>query len=306
MNSDKQRRGFTLIELLVVMSVIALMLSILMPALGRARREAMLVKDSTRIKGIHSGWLIWASGHEARFPTPGFVNRKEHSTLGQVRGRGPEDKLKNTTSSIHSLAVMENLYEPERLVSDSEPNSSVFILESYDYTARDIEEDIYWDGDVSDEGESEDGSGFQVDLSIGGSGCNVSYASIPLIGERKTKEWCSSGSSEFAVMSNRGPAFGELPDYSITYDIHGGGRTWVGNVCWQDNHMTYEETLYPSMSIYRTSEGHVPDNLFGIDCVTGVCHFWGGDTWLMLVSELAESGDMYPYQLMPTIQWDEE
>jgi len=301
MHRKEPRKGFTLIELLVVMSIIALLLSILMPALGRARKEALFIKDSTRVKGIHSGWITWSAGHKNRYPTPGFVNR-----IGTIRGRGAEDKLKNTTNSVHSLAVMENLYNADRLVSDSEPNGNVFVMEEYDYDARNTAEDIYWDGD-GDEGEVSQDEGLLVDLSPAGNGCNISYASIPLIGERKPKQWCNSGSSDFAVIANRGPVFGEMTADSITYDIHGSGLSWVGNVCWQDNHISREETLYPQMSVYRTSEGAVNDNLFGIDCVSGICHFWGGDTWLLLVSELTESGsDLYPYQLLPTIEWDDE
>jgi len=289
MTCVKSKKGFTLIELLVVMSIIALLLSILMPALGRARAEAYRVKDATRIKGVHTGWITWASGHDGRYPTPGYVNR-----VGLIKGRGAEDRILNTSDNVHSLAVMENLYTPDRLISDNEPNGNVFLMETYDYNTRDPSEDTFWDDDLN------------VDLDSGGDGCNVSYASIPLIGARKTKEWGNSGSAEFAILSNRGPAFGELPDYSITYDIHGQGRTWVGNVCWQDNHMTFEETFYPQMSIYRSSEGYVNDNLFGIDCVSGVCHFWGGDTWLVLVSELAPAGSMYEYQFLPELEWDED
>ena len=297
-------RGFTLIELLVVMSIIALLLSILMPALGRARREAMLVKDAARIRGLQSGWLTWSAGHDSRYPTPGYVNR-----VGTIRGRGAEDKLKNTTGAIHSLAVMENLYTPNRLVSDNEPNEKVFIMENYDYNARDIAEDCYWDGDTDVEGELSQDEGLLVDLSPDGIGSNVSYASIPLIGERKRKEWGNSGSSEFAIMSNRGPAWGVPVSESITYYIHGGGRSWVGNVCWQDNHMSYEETLFPQMCVYRKGGCGEPDNLFFNDCdpcPPNLCHFWGGDTWLTLVSELTEGGDVYPYHLTPVIEWDDE
>ena len=33
---------------------------------------------------------------------------------------------------------------------------------------------------------------------------------------------------------------------------------------------------------------------------------WGGDTFLVLVSELSEVGDMFPYQLNPVLQWDDQ
>ena len=288
----KIKKAFTLIELLVVMSIIALLLSILMPALGRARQSAMLQKDATRIKSIHSGWITWATSHKEKYPTPGLVNRLDF--MGQsIRGKGPEDTLANTTDNVHSLSIMENLYTADLIISDNEPNQNVFVHDDYDYDARDIQADVYWD------------SLLNVDLQNGGAGCNVSYASIPLIGTRKRKEWNSAGSSSFAILSNRGPVFGELTKFSITYDIHGGGRTWVGNVCWQDNHMSYEETVYPTLSVYKTSEGQVSDNIFGIDCVSGLCHFWGSDSWLVLVSELTPAGDMYELQLLPELQWDD-
>lgn len=44
-----KKRGFTLIELLVVVSIIALLVSILMPALGKARKQARRVICSTHL-----------------------------------------------------------------------------------------------------------------------------------------------------------------------------------------------------------------------------------------------------------------
>ena len=71
MKHNTTKKGFTLIELLVVMSIIALLLSILMPALGRARAEAMLTKDMTQVKSIYSGFTFWSPSHNGKYPLPG-------------------------------------------------------------------------------------------------------------------------------------------------------------------------------------------------------------------------------------------
>ena len=289
-----KKRAFTLIELLVVMSIIAILLSILMPTLGRAKANALLQKDATQIRSIHSGWNIWATSNDGHYPTPGLVDRLAFQG-SEIKGRGAEDKIENTTDNLHSLCVMENLYSTSMLIGATEPNPNVWVY-SYDYDERDMSEDQYWDYDLN------------VDLDDGGDGCNVSFASIPLIGSRKPKQWRNSAPSDYAVLANRGPEMGNQEEHPhcMTYEIHGGGKSWAGNVCWQDNHITFEETLYPEMSVYRDSNGQVPDNLFNIDCVTGVCSFWGGDSWLVLVSELEDAGsDLYPYMLHPELEWDD-
>lgn len=56
MKNRKRRLGFTLVELLVVISVIAMLLAILMPALSSARNTAKVVMCSANIKQL--GYLI--------------------------------------------------------------------------------------------------------------------------------------------------------------------------------------------------------------------------------------------------------
>ncbi len=64
LESTGRAAGFTLIELLVVISIIALLVGILLPALGAARRSAMAMKCASNQKQMGTAWFAYAVDHE--------------------------------------------------------------------------------------------------------------------------------------------------------------------------------------------------------------------------------------------------
>lgn len=63
------KRGFTLIELLVVISIIALLIAILLPALGKARLSARRTQCLVNQKSLVQGAMAYATNFKGNFPT---------------------------------------------------------------------------------------------------------------------------------------------------------------------------------------------------------------------------------------------
>lgn len=66
--SNIPRKGFTLIELLVVISIIALLLSILVPSLNRVKNQAKSVVCQGRLKQWGLAWSMYLEENDRHFP----------------------------------------------------------------------------------------------------------------------------------------------------------------------------------------------------------------------------------------------
>jgi prepilin-type N-terminal cleavage/methylation domain-containing protein len=288
-----KKRAFTLVELLVVISIIAILIGILMPALANARASARQLEDAKKQQSIHQGWLTYGASNKEDFVMPSHIDTLPHPTLGEQRGFGAPDWQQNTTPFVHSAAIMANLYTPKDLMAPAEPSPHVYNKEyNYDsYDPYNQDGDVHWDVNM------------KGDLTPGGAGCHFSYASMPVFGDRRDREWRTGGSSDFPILANRGPKDGQHFENSITYRIHGNPDSWQGNVIFNDNHSDHLMHWLDPKITFRDHHGQAPDNIFTFH-VHDEVETYGSDVVLMVVTELGGTDPQNSPSY--TAEWDDE
>lgn len=308
-------RGFTLVELLTLTAaslvVGAILLAVLGPALTPRRccgnRQ---LKDSTQIRGVVQALIVHAANDGGSYPLPSVLDPTDRT----VPERGA---AKDTTANILSFLVFNGYLSPEILVSPAERNTDG-VQQDVDYAYKDPAAaarpaDALWDPAFR---------GTPIDpLRPGAASCAANQSYAHLIPEgRRLRQWSDTYAAAEAVFGNRGPTYSPMdyapsplatgagrwaltPDAtgvgSNTLLIHGGRRTWEGNIGYNDGHVAFETAPAPAAATYARASGAarpVPtaDNLFvneadedGGDLAPGAC-FRGTNAFLRPIADRSD------------------
>ncbi len=260
--------GFTVIELLIVLIVAAVVVALVFPTLGKARRTGPRhVKCATYIRGIMQGMVIWAQSNGDRYPLPSLID-KANNTIALGPGETPQSK--DTSANIMSILIFNGYIPAEMCVSPSEANGNIKPYEGYMFSAPTSAakpDAALWD------------PAFNVDFT-GTQPGGLSYAhQLPLDSEQaiglNVPRWASNYDSTQVVLGNRGPQVKSIDinkdpplatvvnPNSNTFLIHGGRTTWEGWLGFNDNHVDYNTATTLFQGEYVDHAGtKKPDCLF--------------------------------------------
>lgn len=123
----KRITGFTLIELLVVVAIIALLIAILLPSLGRARESARKTSCLANTRSLGQAAVVYASNNDNGV-IPAATVYQGKTDLGyfalMVDGALPRPQLVGTNSALPPLSMRSVFICPSTPVSDRSASAS--------------------------------------------------------------------------------------------------------------------------------------------------------------------------------------
>ncbi len=137
MSQQSKKSGFTLIELLVVISIIALLLGILVPVLGVAKKNANILKESVNLRNIHAALATYGTSNKDWFPgytasgkiagvagtvVTDFSGKYYASLSNAASATAATTATANTTSYAQAVLLDEGGSTPAQWVSPGETN----------------------------------------------------------------------------------------------------------------------------------------------------------------------------------------
>jgi len=102
---QSRKAGFTLVELLVVIGIIALLISILLPSLNRARETANRVKCASNLRQIGQAILLYSNENKGAYPRT-LYKAATNMTWGTAKddGKPTPDPFNDTMNDYNNIS----------------------------------------------------------------------------------------------------------------------------------------------------------------------------------------------------------
>jgi prepilin-type N-terminal cleavage/methylation domain-containing protein len=237
----QRKRAFTLIELLVVISIIALLIGILLPALGAARRTARQMQNSTQVRGIHQGHVLYSQGNNSYYAGLD-ASGKGLAAITSVASTTYGSAANNASGSF-AILLNGNYFTPAYAINPAESNAGITAMTtptnvttaSYSYSVSQVVATAA--GNPADTGRAPEWKD------------NTNTQAV-IVCDRVL-----NGTSELAA----GSTDIATTNYQSTWTTTAGD--WRGSTVFGDNSTTFLTTVTANTTKYGTTTNS-PDNIF--------------------------------------------